>query len=418
VYQYFFVNSKNSRVVVKKDHTIIDISNEALKTLGYDSKDEILGQNLSMIIRDPSSGFFEVKGIDRVFCSGMEWNVIKADGTSVDVWIKFLRKMDEDHDIYCLEWESKAEREKLRKSLVYQEALFRSVLQSSSDLISYKDYINTKGMYFGANRAFEEFVAKNESNIIGLTDVDLFGDDIGAKMYKRDVNVLTTGEDEFSEEWVTYPDGRKVLLHTQRTPLVDETGKNIGLLTVSRDMTREHKFKIELERSEQRYRDLANTDDLTGVPNRRLFFELANGHFQTAQRQDLPLSLMMLDIDNFKKINDTYGHLVGDDALKHLVKVIEQRLRNSDILARYAGDEFVILLYDTDMQGAKKIAEDIRSLVEKTPFVSDELEHKLTVSIGIVMHSGENECESLLRHADEALYLAKRRGRNAVATLQ
>ena len=203
----------------------------------------------------------------------------------------------------------------------------------------------------------------------------------------------------------------------KKTLLKDENGTIIGLLSISRDMTQEYRYKTKLEESEKRYKELANTDDLTGIPNRRLFFELAREYFKTSIRQKAPLSMMMIDIDYFKAINDTYGHVVGDHVIQFVATQIKSRLRESDLVARYAGDEFVALLYNTDLEGARTIAEELRSIFVKTPFVSEEGKRvPIAISVGVVMYQGEKECESLLTRADEALYLAKRRGRNRVET--
>jgi len=299
--------------------------------------------------------------------------------------------------------------------LAYQEVILRAVINSSPDLISYKDYINTDGMYFGCNNAFEAFVGRSEEEIIGRTDEELFGRQQGSAIRRKDRKVLESGEDHVDEFWGKYPDGRDVLFHTRRTLLRDDAGTVIGLLTVSRDMTKEHRYKTRLEESERRYKELANTDELTGIPNRRLFFEIAEENLQIAKRENTPLSVLMMDLDNFKTINDSYGHLTGDQALRHVVSIVTGRIRQSDIMARYAGDEFVVLLHNTDGENAKKIAQEIKGLLLKNPLMTDEgIMVPVTLSIGVVMRRDEQEIEEILKRADDALYLAKHHGRNRV----
>ena len=304
------------------------------------------------------------------------------------------------------------------KTIAYQEAILRAVINSSTDLISYKDYINTDGMYFGCNHAFQIFAGREEDAIIGRTDIELFGEERGNTIREKDRIVLDSGHDIHYEEWAVGADGQRILLHTKKTLLRDDEGNVIGLLNISRDMTQEHLYKVQVEESERRYKELANTDELTGIPNRRLFFELAREYFKIALRDETPLSLLMIDIDYFKAINDTHGHLVGDHVIAYVASLIKNRLRESDVVARYAGDEFVVMLHNTDLKNAGKIAEELRGLFVQKPFQTEEgVTIPVAISIGAVMYQGEKECEHLLTRADEALYLAKRRGRNRIELL-
>ncbi len=125
-------------------------------------------------------------------------------------------------------------------------------------------------------------------------------------------------------------------------------------------------------------------------------------------------TIMILDIDHFKKINDTYGHLAGDYVLKELAKIIKNVIRKSDICGRFGGEEFVIILPNTKISGAMKLAERLRKEIENHPFTFGEKQIKVTVSIGITSVGINDSYESLLSRADEALYEAKKKGRNKV----
>ncbi len=407
MHQHFFEHAYSGRIIIDGD-TIIDCNTKAVKDLLYPDKATLLATPFHVI----GTGDF-VSKIDNAYDEG-EVTLRKFDGTPLSIVPQFTRMVKNNTQRLCMQWQPKNQWDGLEKNIAY---IFRSVINSSPDLISYKDYINIDGMYFGANHAFEESIGKSEDEIIGRTDTELFGEEQGEKIRQKDRKVLESGEDLDYEEWVEYPDGRRVLLHTKKTLLQDEDGTTIGLLTISRDMTQEYRYKIKLEESEKRYKELANTDDLTGIPNRRLFFELAREYFKTSLRQKVPLSMMMIDIDYFKAINDTYGHMVGDHVVQFVAAKIKSRLRESDLVARYAGDEFVALLYNTDLEGGRSIAEELRDIFVETPFLSEEGKTiPIAISIGVVMYQGEKACESLLTRADEALYLAKRRGRNRVET--
>ena len=156
------------------------------------------------------------------------------------------------------------------------------------------------------------------------------------------------------------------------------------------------------------------TDELTGISNRRAFFERAESVLKISHRYQTAFSIMILDIDLFKRINDTYGHLVGDDILKYLVNSIAKEMRSSDIFARFGGEEFIILLPDTEESGCYGLAQKIRTVLESTPYSGKELKIPLTISIGISQLKEEKLVRELVRRADEALYTAKRNGRNRV----
>ncbi|UCF87705.1 MAG: diguanylate cyclase [Nitrospiraceae bacterium] len=160
---------------------------------------------------------------------------------------------------------------------------------------------------------------------------------------------------------------------------------------------------------------LAITDGLTGLFNHKHFQERLNQEFQRIQRIPQPLSLLLIDIDFFKKINDTYGHPAGDMVLKKLAQILKKTLRGIDIIARYGGEEFAAVLMGTDRGGAKKMAERLRSKVMEIPFQTDEGEIKITLSIGVATHPHDAEAkDEIISRADQALYHAKESGRNQV----
>ncbi len=167
----------------------------------------------------------------------------------------------------------------------------------------------------------------------------------------------------------------------------------------------------EVEMQKKSFEKLAKIDKLTGLINRFQFDVLFAHAVQNAKRYREPLSLIMFDIDFFKKINDDFGHNIGDIVLQHVAKTISERLRSADIFARWGGEEFMVLLPKSDYDDAMKLAEDLRSVVENESF---ETIGYITISFGVtVMQPSDDEC-SLLKRADKALYMAKNNGRNRV----
>ncbi|RLA70556.1 MAG: diguanylate cyclase response regulator, partial [Epsilonproteobacteria bacterium] len=173
----------------------------------------------------------------------------------------------------------------------------------------------------------------------------------------------------------------------------------------------------ELEASQKELKFLASTDPMTELYNRRYFSTISKHILDLAKRDATPTSIIMLDIDNFKKVNDTYGHKVGDDVIISLAKLLQKFTRKSDIACRFGGEEFVILLPETAINGASVIAEKIREATEHSTVNSMENNTlTFTISLGIAQIDPEEESdiEASIHRADTALYAAKRGGKNRV----
>jgi diguanylate cyclase (GGDEF)-like protein len=161
---------------------------------------------------------------------------------------------------------------------------------------------------------------------------------------------------------------------------------------------------------------LATVDSMTGVCNRRHFMVLAEAEWTRFQRYHRPFSLLLFDIDRFKSINDGFGHDAGDRAIVHVCQVCNANRRSSDTIGRVGGDEFAVLLLETDAAQAEVVAERLRRAVEDHPLAVDGAAITLTVSVGLAQATlGQASVDSVMKLADQALYLAKARGRNCVA---
>jgi len=159
----------------------------------------------------------------------------------------------------------------------------------------------------------------------------------------------------------------------------------------------------------------AHTDALTGLANRRHFFEMAEAELLRTRRYDAPLSLLMIDIDHFKEMNDTHGHRAGDRVLQNLARTCLEVLRNVDVAGRVGGEEFAVLLPETELAGAMEVAERLREAVEKSAVDREEGRAlRITVSVGVAILEAHSNLDTLLSQADTALYDAKHQGRNRV----
>lgn len=216
-----------------------------------------------------------------------------------------------------------------------------------------------------------------------------------------------------AENWCVMPQvGTRLYLAIDAGPIYDESGKLIAVVETLRDMTAQKEAQDELQR-------LATRDGLTSVANRRSFDDTLNSEWRRASRESRALSLLMIDVDYFKRFNDTYGHQGGDDCLRLVAEAMSNVVkRTSDSIARYGGEEFAILLPATEPEGAVIVAERIREAVEAMamPHAGSEIAEHVTVSIGVASVNVQHGTmpANLVALADAALYRAKREGRNRV----
>jgi len=171
-----------------------------------------------------------------------------------------------------------------------------------------------------------------------------------------------------------------------------------------------------LQQEIARLADLVRTDTLTGLANYRFFIQALEHEIERTQRSGQATALIMLDIDHFKQVNDTWGHQVGNRALAHIAAILRQNVRRLDIPCRYGGEEFAIILPDTGLASASQVGERIRRAIAQTPLLNNGEELSLTVSLGIAIYRVDQPIQAteLIAHADHYLYKAKQEGRNRV----
>jgi diguanylate cyclase (GGDEF)-like protein len=219
-----------------------------------------------------------------------------------------------------------------------------------------------------------------------------------------------------AENWCVMPRlGTQLYLAIDAGPIYDASGKLLAVVETLRDISAQKKAQTELER-------LAAADGLTGIANRRSFEDKLQREWSRASRDDLPLTLVMIDVDHFKLFNDKYGHHSGDDCLRRIAGVLQQAVyRPFDMVARYGGEEFSVILPVIDMEGAVTVAERIRDGLARLaiPHSDSEL-GRVSLSIGIASAIPRQGVDphALVELADRALYEAKHSGRNRIVTRQ
>lgn len=298
----------------------------------------------------------------------------------------------------------------------------RQVKAKKQQLNSYEQILDQVGAYIYvkdihcryvyANQLTLDFFGVTQEQLKGTTDVNYFPEAAAELLLKNDRKVLALQLKIADDIMVDgNEDGISHVFHEIKQPLFDEKGKLTGLIGVSTEITDEYNLRSELEQ-------LANTDPLTGLYNRRSFNAFSEHEYARAMRYFEPLSLMIIDIDLFKNVNDTYGHLVGDEVIRRVALVCNQHIREADVLARIGGEEFAILLPGTDTESAYKLAERLRISQQTYRFPGQHEANDLpevTISIGVSTLSVKDKSfAQMLSRADKALYSSKNIGRNSV----
>jgi len=312
---------------------------------------------------------------------------------------------------------------KLEKKIALIDSLKEEIQQKNSFLemifdampcpIFYKDY---KGIYKNCNNAFSK-------NILGIEKKDIVGKSLydfpdqipkkHADIYiKQDNDLLNKTGMQFYSTDVKCSDNIIRHFNFYKSTFSFKHGSPLGIVGIMMDITKQ-------QEQEEKLKILASIDSMTNLSNRRHFYDTSKPLFNLAKRNSKEIAIMMIDIDNFKNINDTYGHKVGDDIIIILAKKLLKMTRNSDIVARWGGEEFLILLPETNLDGAIKIAENIRNEVEKlVVIVEKNIKIKHTISIGIsTVYEKDIDIDFSITRADKALYKAKVGGKNRVSVV-
>lgn len=217
---------------------------------------------------------------------------------------------------------------------------------------------------------------------------------------------IRTGETSIDEEVeIECFDGTRKIILNSAMPIRDEDDNIVGAVIVNHDITERKRF-------EERLREMTERDPLTNTYNRRHLYAILERESERARRYGTALSVVMFDIDHFKTVNDTHGHLEGDRVLVRIAEIVQQELRSVDLLARYGGEEFLIVAPGIDRPRAVVLAERLRTLIAAADF---DPVPQITCSFGVHQFDGE-DTDSIFRYVDDLLYKAKQQGRNCVVT--
>jgi len=285
------------------------------------------------------------------------------------------------------------------------QELFRAIVENVGDLVAVLD---TDGRRIYNSPSYRPLFRERDIRRGSMSFREIHPDDRERvkEIFRRTV---ATGIGECAEFRFVLKDGSIRHMESDGRAIRDAGGRVSKIVVVSRDITEQKQLEIEL-------REMAATDMLTGLPNRRHFLAQLDQEMARVSRvTEHAASVLMMDVDNFKHVNDSYGHSTGDQALRHLAGLIKAELRKVDSLGRLGGEEFAIILPGAALAAAEIFAERLRNAVADSPVMHDHHPIRLTVSIGVTEIKPDDSCaDDTLARADRALYRAKEGGRNRV----
>jgi diguanylate cyclase (GGDEF)-like protein/PAS domain S-box-containing protein len=290
----------------------------------------------------------------------------------------------------------------------------RNILDLILDMVPIPLFVKDRaGRYIDCNKAFMEFFSFRREELIGKTVYEIWKKDEADVFFAKDNELFVQGGLQMYETQITSFQGTLHVVQFYKQVFVDPTGATAGFIGAIFDLTAQ-------KRMEKALAELAVTDELTGLPNRRDGMARFEGLQQAREKGGEPYCIAMVDIDHFKQLNDKYGHREGDNILNSFANLMKSMLRSTDTCFRYGGEEFIILLPETEIKTGLSVVERLRQAWACNPLIINEfIPVKSTISIGLVQAAGiESSVEQLLQLSDKALYAAKNAGRNRTVCIQ
>lgn len=398
------------RIGISKDRSMLQqILNKGIATVTPEEIEEIKNNHISINVQEG----FDYKILALTVGAFL---IVVLIGSA---WIRQLRALNSKLE------ERQKELSVMGKQLSESEALYRSILNASPNAIV---IFNRQGNIVMTSPATLRIIGYEEDETLeGRNLKDFIADRDKAKL-TYNIDRIYSGEHIGTSEYLgVRRDGSFFNMEANSEVIKSEDGEAKEMVSIVRDITEKKKVEDELKKSEEKFRALSEElqlknrilrersilDQLTGIKNRRYFDQRINEEKAEADRYGTPFSLLIFDLDKFKNVNDEFGHDTGDDVIVGTVEVVKSLIRDSDTFARWGGEEFTVLMKQTDIEGAGQAAEKIRKAVES---IDHPKVGKVTISIGVSQYIPGEKVESTFKRADDALYRAKREGRNRVYT--
>ncbi|MBN2222312.1 MAG: diguanylate cyclase [Vallitaleaceae bacterium] len=397
------------RIGVRKEHEfLVPILNKAIASITPEESIQITNRHISVEIQKG----FDYRTFYWIFSAFMVILLL------VFVWNTKLQKYNNQLD------EQQKELERVSDEAHKNEVFYRSILIASPDAIISTD---VKGVIqLVSPKAIELVGIQETSELIGRNITEFIQEDEQERLMKNVSDIFSMKKNGPNRYHGRKANGESFVMEVNSELIHNEKVEELQIVSVIRDITERVFIEESLQKSEEKFRLLSkelaqknkiltNTiihDQLTGVHNRYYFEQRIHEELAASDRYGYPLSMAIIDLDFFKKVNDEFGHSVGDEILIQLAQLVQEQVRKSDVFARWGGEEFVILMPNTDVNGAKHASEKICDWIANAIFSQGI---KITISIGVAQRNQREYLDSWFRKCDRALYFAKKNGRNQVA---
>lgn len=387
--------TRDGIAIVDKESNFLYVNDAYLKMSGF-SKQELMLQNfVAFSITEDRMKLAQrlLEVVEKGFIQNIEKTCIVANGKKVKLNISMALMPDKKRIL--ISTKDVTESKRLEKKVQdYISLVDEHIITSSTDLA---------GNIIYASKAFCRISQYSEQELIGKNHRIIRHPDMPASLYDELWNTISMDKPWAGELKNIAKDGSFYWVYAAIAPTWDDDGKKIGYTAIRQDIT-----------DKKRIEELSVTDRLTGLYNRLKLDEVFTYEITQTKRYQTPLSIILLDIDHFKQVNDTYGHQTGDLVLQEIAKILRSLDRQSDTIGRWGGEEFLIILPKTNQIGAMQIGEKIRFSIESHLF---SIVGKKTASFGISEFQNGDDQNTLVERADNALYRAKKEGRNRVIFL-
>ena len=408
-FRYLFESTPKISVQGYNRHRQVIYWNQASEELYGYSKPEALGRRLEDLIIPPEMAQDVIAGIQNWLINGQaipadELSLMRKDGSRVAVYSSHIMLINPEGEpeIYCVDIDLR-DRHQAEEALRQSETRYRLLAENSNDLVCLHELT---GQYLYVSPSCEMLLGYQCDEMLARDPYSFFHPDDRSSVYKKGHLAATSGVTAPITYRMRQKSGNYIWFETLTKPIVNAAGQVVQLQTTSRDVTERVQVKNQLKYD-------ALHDELTGLPNRNLLMKRLKLAINRAKRlTTYHFAVLFLDLDRFKVINDSLGHLAGDQLLIAIVQKLQAPLRRIDLVARFGGDEFVILLEEIkDIQEAVRVAEQIFAALQ-SPLTIEGREVYVSASIGIVPGTKDYaQASHLLRDADIAMYQAKARGK-------
>jgi len=409
-------DSTPTAIMLYQDDRWIYANRAATAICGY-SADELLGMYFWDFVHPDFRQAIQREGRKRQYgeetTNRHSFKIIAKDGAVKWVDLSGASTMLQGRLAGIVTVQDITDRKRAEKALRKSEEKFRLLVENSHDIIY---SLTAAGVFV--------FVSPAWTTLLGHPATEVVGQSYESFVHPEDLprfgaflrSVIETGQRQKGVEYrVRHADGTWHWHASSAVPFQDETGAITGFYGIARDITERKRAEDALKESENRYRELSIVDDLTRLYNSRHFYNALKMELDRVERYGQTLTLLLLDLDNFKQINDTYGHIMGDQVLSQFGKIIKRHLRQTDSAYRYGGEEFTVLLPMTTSANGILTAERIRTEFAKATFSPAPGKHvSMTVSIGVAQYRPHEEMNAFVHRADQLMYQAKKNGKDQV----